>query len=140
MEDVSIFMDKEIAPDEKRLKEAIGDSYALWKNIREYVYIKYPAAKDEWNFPGLKYGWSYRMKDNKRAIVYLLPRDHFFKAAFVFGQKACDIIFQSGVHETIKSELRSAKAYAEGRGIRIEVKNKAQLKDIYFLIDTKLAN
>lgn len=99
-----------------------------------------PPPKEEWNFPGEKYGWSFRIKDKKRAIIYRLPRDHFLKVAFVFGQKACDIIFQRGVPEAIKSDLRSAKAYAEGRGIRIDVKSKKQLKDIHFLIDTKLAN
>lgn len=140
MEDVSIFMDKDVAPDEKRLKEAIGPSYPMWNSIREYVYKKLPSAKDEWKFPGIKHGWSYRIKDSKRVIIYLLPRDHFFMVAFVFGQKASDVIFQSNISETIKSALHSAKVYAEGRGIRIVVKKKAQLKDIHFLIDTKVTS
>lgn len=39
-----------------------------------------------------------------------------------------------------KTELKSAKVYAEGRGIRIEITNKSNMKDIQCLIDTKLEN
>jgi len=53
--------------------------------IRDRVYEKYPEGFEEWNFPGKKYGWSFRIKDKKRAIVYLLPGDDAFMVAFVFG-------------------------------------------------------
>ena len=73
------------------------------------------------------------------AIIYLLPREGAFMAAFVFGGKATDAIMESEVSEEIKSGLRSAKVYAEGRGIRIPVPDPSSLKDIYLLIDFKLA-
>lgn len=103
------------------------------------MHTKYPDAVDEWNFPGAKYGWSFRIKDKKRAIVYLLPRDKFFKAALVFGQKASDEVMKSKVKNVIKEELRNAKAYAEGRGIRIDVDDK-NVMEILTLIDIKLSN
>lgn len=94
---------------------------------------------DEWNYSGDKYGWGFRIKDKKRAIIYLLPRDRFFKAAFVFGQKATDAIMASRISDTIKSELASARVYAEGRGIRITVSNQSNINDIKELIDIKIA-
>lgn len=39
----------------------------------------------------------------------------------------------------IKTELKNAKVYAEGRGIRIEMKDAALLKDIEKLVLVKLA-
>lgn len=137
--DSSVFMDKNQQPSAGDLKEALGDSHQLWMEIREKVFYKYPEGHEEWNYPGKKYGWSFRIKDKKRAIIYLLPRDQTFLAAFVFGGRAFDAILQSEVSEQIKSDLKNAKVYAEGRGIRIPVPDRSSLQDIFRLIDIKLA-
>ena len=135
----SIFMDKSQIPADDDLRGALGDKYSLWMAIRDRVYEKYPEGLEEWNFPGKKYGWSFRIKDKKRAIVYLLPGDQAFRAAFVFGGRAFEAILKSEVSEQIKSDLEGAKVYAEGRGIRIPVPDRSSLKDISILIDIKLA-
>ena len=137
--DHSIFMDKTSIPTDGDLKQALGSKYELWMEIREEVLRKYPEGKEEWNFPGKKYGWSFRIKDKKRAIIYLLPRKEEFMAAFVFGGKAFEAIKQSEVSPKIVSDLEAAKVYAEGRGVRIPVPGKEILKDIYQLIAIKLA-
>jgi hypothetical protein len=138
--DKNIFMNKSNKPEIADLKSALGETYALWTSISKYVNSINILFINDWNYPGEKYGWSFRIKDKKRAIVYLLPRKNCFKVAFVFGQKATDLILQSKISEEIKSELKAAKVYAEGRGIRIEVKSKNILKDIKQLIDIKLSN
>ncbi|MDP2887597.1 MAG: DUF3788 family protein, partial [Bacteroidota bacterium] len=60
--------------------------------------------------------------------------------AFVFGQKATDFILESDISPEIKNDLRKATKYAEGRGIRIEIKDNQILADIEKLIAIKLAN
>ena len=135
----SIFIDKTKIPEQGDLIKALGHSYNLWQDICNLVYLKYPKAVSEWNLPGKKYGWSFRIKDKKRAIVYLLPRDKFFMVSFVFGQKAYEKIMNSNISKEIKIALQSAKVYAEGRGIKIEVRDQKILKDISQLIDIKLA-
>jgi hypothetical protein len=138
MEDISIFRDKEIKPTDKDLAEKLDTTYDLWKLIYDLVLSKYPKGLVEWNYPGKKYGWSFRIKDKKRAIIYLLPRNGYFKVAFVFGQKATDSVMESEISSAIKTELMQATKYAEGRGIRIDVKNDSIIPDIEQLIDTKL--
>lgn len=138
--DKSVFTDKNSIPSSNDLEIALGNLYELWQAIALYVYSKYPKATEEWKFSGEKYGWNFRIKDKKRAIVYLLPRDKYFKVAFVFGQKAFDSILKSEVSNEIKKELEMAKVYAEGRGIRIDVKDDDILSDIKKLIDIKIAN
>ena len=135
----SIFMDKSQIPTDDDLRGALGDKYELWIAIRDRVFEKYPEGCEEWNFPGKKYGWSFRIKDKKRAIVYLLPREHAFMAAFVFGGRAFDVIKESEVSAQIISDLENAKVYAEGRGVRIPVPDRSALEDIFRLIDIKLA-
>lgn len=102
--------------------------------------MKYPNGLEEWNYPGKKYGWSYRIKDKKRAIIYFLPRENYFKVAFVFGQKATDIVLESDISGKIKTDLKMAKKYAEGRGIGIDVNNELIIGDIKKLILIKMAN
>ena len=69
-----------------------------------------------------KYGWSFRIKDKRRAIIYFLPRKKYFKVAFVFRQKAYDIILESDISDEIKTELSKAEKYAEGRGFGLTLK------------------
>lgn len=55
------------------------NKFHVWSAIQEYVYSQYPEAETDWTYP--KYGWNFRMKDKKRAILYFLPRNKFFKVA-----------------------------------------------------------
>jgi len=87
MSDISIFPDKASRPTEYDLAAQLGFSCSLWQQIHEMILNSYPGAIGEWNFPGKKYGWSYRFKDKKRAIIYFLPRQQYFNVAFVFGIK-----------------------------------------------------
>ncbi len=133
-----VFSNKSQPPTAQQLEEILGSSVILWLEIEAYVKQQYPKALCEWNFPGAKYGWSFRIKDKKRAIIYLLPDHGFFKVAFVFGAKATTHILESAVADSIKSELLQARVYAEGRGIRIAVQDESPVEDIKKLVDVKL--
>ncbi len=138
--DISIFTDKSKTPTEEDLRVALGKNYRLWEEIREHALSKGPKLVQDWSFPGPKYGWSFRIKDKKRAIIYLLPRDKYFKVAFVFGQRAYEEIMQSNISEGIKQALCEAKVYAEGRGIRIDVRDAEILPEIRALVEIKIRN
>ncbi|MBL0154226.1 MAG: DUF3788 domain-containing protein [Chitinophagaceae bacterium] len=136
----SIFTEKEITPSQKDLKKALGSTFPIWQELQEYTKKSYPGAVEEWNFSSPKYGWSFRVKDKKRVILYLLPREQFFKVAMVFGQKATNEILNSNVADMIKQDLQNARVYAEGRGIRIDITDKALTTDIKTLISIKLSH
>lgn len=135
----SIFTDKHKTPGEEDLKSALGNTYLIWKQFQKFTKEQYPSATEEWNFAGEKFGWSFRIKDKKRIILYLLPRDKFFKTAFVFGQKAMDRILETDLPAFIKEELSAAKVYAEGRGIRIDIKDNSNTVAIMELIKIKIS-
>ncbi len=136
----SIFTTKASSPSTQDLKKALGAAFGLWQSLAEFTKMEYPDSTEAWNFASVKYGWSFRISDKRRVLIYLLPRDKFFKVAFVFGQKAVDEILKSGVSEWIKTEIKNAKVYAEGRGIRIEVKDESMLSDLKKLVKIKIAN
>lgn len=95
MTDINIFINKEKEPTDKELESGIGSTYKLWVQLRNYVLKIYPDGIPEWFLSGKKYGWNYRIKDKKRAIMYFLPKEKYFKASFVFGQKASDEIMEA---------------------------------------------
>lgn len=133
----SIFILKENKPTPKDLAGVLGRSFSLWQETEAFVKATYPAAITEWNFLSIKYGWNFRIKDKRRVIIYMQPQSKYFMASFVFGQKATDAIMKSGISDPIKLELTNAKVYAEGRGIRIEVKNKKIMNDLKELVKIK---
>ena len=139
MTDEIVFPEKEIKPAPEKVSAVLGKCDSLWQEIARYVESVYPTVIKEWKFPGAKYGWSYRLKDRKRVIIYMIPQRGFFRVAFVFGEAATKKVLHSSVSEKIKDDLRNARAYAEGRGIRIDVTGKPILKDIFTLVDIKLA-
>ena len=135
----SVFTDKELVPNEETLKTALGKTYKFWQTLVNYVHSVYPETIEEWSY-SKSGGWSFRVKDKKRTIIYLLPREGFFKVALVFGQNATTEVLKSKIATDIKTELESARVYAEGRGIRIEVKDEKIENDIKELINIKIRN
>jgi hypothetical protein len=138
--DTSIFMDLSKIPETTDLAFPLGKTYPIWKEIRDFVIEKYPAAIEEWHVAAKKYGWGFRIKDKKRAIIYLSPREGFFLVAMVFGQKATDQILNSDISANIKEELMNSKVYMEGRVIRCEIHDNTYIDDIKKLVEIKIAN
>ena len=135
--DTSKFEDNNVTPSENDLIDVLAEGYVFWKTIHDYVYLKYPLAMDQWKHS--KYGWSFWVRDKKRVIVYLMPRDKYFNVAIGFGQKAFEEVMKADVSQDIKDALAAAVVYAEGRGIRLEVRDASVVKDIRMLIDIKIS-
>lgn len=136
----SIFIDKQKTPTETDLQKALGETYPYWQELSAFIRETGRVSSEKWHYSGEKYGWAYRLSDEKRVLVYLLPRHLYFKTAFVFGGKATSLILESSISEAIKLELNAAKVYAEGRGIRIDVKDPGVVGDIKKLITIKTGN
>jgi hypothetical protein len=138
--ETSYFMELNTTPDNENLKIAIGDLFPFWVTIRDFTFEKYPLAIEEWFVSVKKFGWSFRIKDKKRAIVYLSPRAGYFFVTMVFGQKATDQILASDISASLKTELMNSKVYMEGRVVRIDVRDQQLLTDIKKLTEIKIAN
>ena len=60
--------------------------------------------------------------------------------AFIFGDKAVAAVQKSNLPKKLIRELTNAKRYAEGRGLRIEVKKKSDVKNIIALVAIKVGS
>lgn len=137
---LSIFEDKTKEPGENELKMALGGTYPVWSEIKNFVHINYNGAIEEWKHSGKNYGWGFRLRDKKRVIIYLTPCEGYFKASLVLGAKATTQALSRNISNEIKTIIETAPVYAEGRGFRMDLKNTDYQDDIKTLILIKLEN
>jgi hypothetical protein len=135
-----VFTDKSVKTNDRRLSQALGEKAKLWEAIKQHIKQEYGEATEEWKFYNPKSGWTLKVLLKKRNLFFFAPLDGFFRIAFVFGDKAVSAVEKSDLPEEIKNELRNARKYAEGRGIRIEVKLRKDVENVKKLIDIKVAN
>jgi len=135
-----IFTDKSHQPEPEEVAEVLGRSSAVWDAIKAHLADEYGELTEVWKCYSVKYGWTMKMMKKKRNLFFFIPEKSSFGLAFIFGDKAVAAIEDSNVPENIKEELRNATKYAEGRGMRIEMKYKKQIPLIKKLVAIKFAN
>lgn len=134
----SIFTAKSEKPDKIVLSETLQSTYKLWEELKSSLNKEHGTLVEEWKYYGPKTGWLLKLFYKTRNLFFLIPCKKFFTLAFVFGDKAVSEIEISDLPENIKEELRETKKYAEGKGLRIEIKKKSDLKNIIKLVRIKI--
>jgi hypothetical protein len=133
-------MDKSIQPDDSRLAAVLGENATFWEAIKKHLAPKHGDIKEEWKFYNTKSGWTLKVLLKKRNLFFFTPLSGFFRLAFVFGDKAVSAVERTDLPESLKNELKNARKYVEGRGIRIEVKSHKDVEHVKKLIDIKISN
>jgi hypothetical protein len=136
----SIFIDKSIQPDNKMLSDALGQSYLYWQEIKNRLESQFGSLTEEWKYYGATSGWTLKLLLKKRNLFFFAPCKKYFRIAFIFGDKAATAVEKSDLPAGIINELKNARRYVEGRGVRIEVKKKADIKNIILLANLKVQN
>jgi hypothetical protein len=132
--------DKARVPEEKDLVEVLGRSKNLWDQLKAHVEREYEPLTEKWSFSGKQYGWSLGLKRKKRTVLYLIPCARHFLVAFVLGEKAVKAARDSDLPAPVLKMINSARVYVEGRGVRFEVRKKADLAAIEKLAAIKMSN
>jgi len=76
----------------------------------------------------------------KTQPVFFIPLKDFFKLSFIFGDKAVLAVEESDLPQNIKTTLKNAKKYMEGRGLSIEVKSSKEVEIVKKLVEIKVNN
>jgi len=136
----SIFIDKSVKPDNQMLAEVLGTSYKLWEKIKSSLINDYGKLDEDWKYYGQKIGWTLKLLYKKRNLFFFTPYEKYFQIAFVFGDKAVAVVGQSDLSLTIIDEIKNARKYAEGRGLRIAVKKQSDVNIVLKLTEIKINN
>lgn len=135
-----IFLDKAKQPDEEMLMNVLGKAYGIWGNIKQQVNDAYGPITEEWKYYSKNSGWTMKLMLKKRNLLFFTPYKQCFGISFVFGDKAVAKVNESNLPQSIKDELNNAEKYAEGRGLRLEIKTKKEAESILELINIKVNN
>ncbi len=135
-----LFCDGTRAPTAGELAGALGRTGALWDELKRRIAAAHAPIEEEWVFSGKNYGWSLRLKQRKRAVVYITPKKAWFRAAFALGEKAVAAAREGDLPAPVLTIIEQAPKYAEGRGVRIEVRSLKDVAVVEKLAAIKMAN
>jgi hypothetical protein len=135
---LSAFEDKDHQPNETDLKEALAETYLIWTNLKSDIFAAYPPMTETWKFAGKSTGWGMRLVQKDRVIVYMTPSDGFFRFSLVLGEAAVRAAHALKLPAHMITAIDSAKKYAEGRGIRFEIKSAKDVKGLLELVGVKV--
>ena len=134
------FIDKPKKPTAAELTAALGPAKALWDQLVADLAEQYDVTVQEWNSYSRKAGWSLRLKHKDRNILYLTPCRGSFFVSFALGDKAVEAARQSRLPRSEIKTINEAKRYAEGTGVRIEMKKPKDIEIVKQLTAIKLAH
>ena len=127
-------------PANSDLAEALAKAKKYWDNMIEHLEQSYSDLSQEWKKSGKKYSWVIRLATKKKVVVYLIPENKYFQAAFILGPKAVEAVRSSDLPDAIKTEMEDAKQYAEGRPLRMNIKTAADLKLAKKIVAVKMGS
>ena len=136
---LSAFDDKSKQPQEEDLQVTLGSTYPQWNDLKNLITTTYAPVSVEWGFASKSTGWGLRLKRDNRAILYMTPCKGYFLASFALGEKAVKAAHESDLPASVLAVIDGAKKYAEGRGVRLEVRSAEDVRNIEKLAVVKMA-
>lgn len=123
------------APANVDLRAVLGESYgALEAFVRHNRELR-----PEWKDYGRKLGWSLKLFDGKRNVCFLTPHEGRLMIGFVLSARATEAALASSLPDEVKQQIREARVYAEGRGVRLEARTERDLAPAQQLLELKRA-
>jgi hypothetical protein len=135
---LSAFDDKSREPTKGELAEVLGQAAGLWDQLISSIRSRFDPLAEDWGFSGKKWGWALCLKHKKRAVLYMTPSDGFFYVGFALGQKAVDVAHASNLPSSVLDVIDNSQKYAEGRGVRLEVRCSDDVRSVVQLADIKM--
>jgi len=135
------FLGKAEKPSDSELTAVLGETASLWREFINWMANEKGATGQEWK--GIyvnKYGWSLRLKQKSRNIVYLGPGKGCFMVSFVLSDKAVKSAKTAHLPKAVAEALATAPRYPEGTGLRLLVHRAGDMAAIRKLAAIKISN
>ena len=137
---LSVFDDKLTPPTEASLKQALGESFAIWNKLKKVIAANYPPVSFEWGFTSKSTGWGMRIKQKERVILYMTPCEGYFLASLALGDKAVKAAQESNLPNKVLKIIAGSRRYAEGTGVRLEIRSMSYVPIVEKLAAIKLSH
>lgn len=136
---LSAFDNKSRPPTEGDLSNVLGATLQAWKELETRIVARFPSTSAVWAFSGKNTGWGLRLVCKDRIILYMTPCRGFFLVSFVLGERAVMAAHQDDLPPAVLGAIDSAKRYAEGTGVRFEIRANRDIDSMETLAVLKMA-
>lgn len=137
---MSAFGDKSKVPQDDDLEATLGNAFVFWNELKRLMALRFVPLSIEWGFTSKKTGWGLRLKGEKRTILYMTPCNGNFLVSFALSEKAVKAAHESDLPTSVLKVIDSARKYAEGRGVRLEVRSAEDVRNVEKLAAIKMAS
>lgn len=134
-----VFLDRATVPDAPAVDAAIGSAAPRWRSLRAALATAYPPLTEEWSFGGRRYGWSLRLRQRDRPVVYLTPLAGRFRASLALPERTMEAALAASLPADIRTIVAAAPSYPEGRAIRVEVTSDEEAEGILTLARIRMS-
>lgn len=131
------FIGKKTKPSLAELSAALGASMAWWNALVDEL-AERGVGFQEWNAPAQKYGWTLRLKRNKRTIVFLSPGKGCFQAMLVLDDRSLAAAQASDLPPALLKRITDAPYNIEGASVRLAVKTEADMAAVRQLVAIRM--
>jgi hypothetical protein len=137
---LSALADKTHPPTDDDLANALGPAAGAWHALHQAIAKGFAPVSATWGYSSKTTGWGLRLQVPTRTILYMTPRDGHFLASFALGERAAAAALEANLGAGILTAIEDAPRYAEGRGVRLEVRVAADVGDVVRLAEIKMAH
>ena len=137
---LSAFDDKTRPPQEDELAAVLGKKFGLWNDLQSRSAARFAPLSIDWGYASKNTGWGLRLKQERRTVLYMTPCQGYFLASFALGEKAVKAAHESALPAEVLDVIDNAPMYAEGRGVRFEVRSAKDVRNMERVAIIKMAN
>ena len=121
---VYIFNNPNEKPNDKTLKEAVGEYFAFYNELIKLT----NQFKSEWHYYKSG-GWILKIFQSKKALCYFIPLDNCCRVNLTIRQNEKDEILLNGDMKFIHKILEDSKKFPEGYAIYFEINDSETSSD-----------
>jgi hypothetical protein len=130
-------------PTNENIREYLGEAKSNWDELTGYIEETYRVKPQiDYSTCSAQPGWNVKYKKSGKSLCTLYPMAGYFIALVVVGskeEKEVSIGMDAELFTTYIKELYGKTVYsAMGRWLMIEVKDKAVLNDIKYLLTIRI--
>ena len=124
-------------PDDLLLGHHLGRAKAAWDVFTCGIAEGFPDASLEWRYYKDGGAWLCKLTRRKKTVCWISVWDKLFKVAFYVTAKSAADIEHLDIAPELKAAYRTNAATGKLKALRIEVKSKKQLSDLFTLMNYK---
>jgi uncharacterized protein DUF3788 len=133
----SAFHDPECLPTDDAVRDVLGNAYVTWARLPGVVAERVGLVSEIWKYTSANTGWGLRVLQRDRVILYMTPQPRQFIVSFALGERAVAAARTAKLSAPVLDAIEDAPRYAEGRGVRITVRDSRDIRALTQLAQIK---